>query len=233
MVHRSLVSGLMLCAGISGLLACSQPNDITEPAKELGSSTSGIGKSEDALLAAAEPFEALTEEAQSADGERLSKLMADTKAAVATVAAKLAPGELTKLENTLTTIASARRNNDRTGIALAAVEGYRVLIDSTNGNGAIPKAVSLLDYAGFRYQADIAASPLRWDDAGLALRVATREWDGLEPKVKDLALRDKVSKALSTMRKALDAKDAATARQAVAHELDLVDLLENYFSAKP
>lgn len=233
MTHRSLVSGLMLCAGISGLLACSPSNDATQPAAEFFSSTSGVGTSEELFLAAAEPFEALTEEAQSADGKRVAKLMADTKAAVNTVAGKLAPGERAKLENILTTIADARRNDDRTGIALAAVEGYRTLIDNTSGSGDFPKAVSLLDYAGFRYQADIAASPLRWDDAGLALRVATREWDSLEPTVKDAALRDKVSKALTTMRKALDMKDAATARRAVALELDLVDLLENYFLAKP
>lgn len=232
MTNRSLLSGMMLCIGIAGLCACEPSGDATRPAAEFTSSTSGIGSSDQALLAAAEPFEALTEEARSADGERLAKLMADTKAAFDTVAAKLAPGERAKLANILTTIANARRNDDRAGIALAAVEGYRALIDNTSGNGAIPKAVSLLDYAGFRYQADIAASPLRWDDAGLALRFATREWNSLEPTVKDAALREKVSKALSTMRQALDAKDAATARRAVAHELDLVDLLENHFSAK-
>ena len=46
-------------------------------------------------------------------------------------------------------------------IAIAAVEGYRVLVSSVAPGANVPTEVNLLDYAGFRYDAGLKTKPTR------------------------------------------------------------------------
>ncbi len=185
-----------------------------------------------ALFAAAEPFEVLTEQAATATPTALDKLVADARSAAKAVLGSLDQAQQGTLNSKLADIAAAQKSNDRTSVALAAVEGYRTLIESAPDAGPTPREVSLLDYAGFRYQANLAAKPARWADASAAVDFADAQWATLSPKVADASLRNNVSRSIADMRKAAQGKNAILAKSASTAELDLVDKLEASFTTK-
>lgn len=185
-----------------------------------------------ALIAAAEPFEALTEQAATATPTVLDKLIGEARSAADGVSARLDQTQKDRLASQMADIAAAQKAGDNTAIALASVEGYRTLVESAADTGTTPRAVSLLDYAGFRYQANLAAKPARWTDAEAAVDFADTQWAALSPKIADVSLRDQMSNAIADMRKAAQAKDPALAKSVSTTELDLVDKLEAYFTAK-
>ncbi|MEZ5656347.1 MAG: hypothetical protein R3E04_10800 [Sphingobium sp.] len=126
------------------------------------------------ILAAAESFEALTEQAQSADTSKLRDLVSKVQNSSRSVSDSLENVARTALSEQVGRIVAAARKNDRTEVALSAVEGYRMLVEAVPNTDVIPRAVNLLDYAGFRYQADLAASPIRWNDSQVAWDFALR-----------------------------------------------------------
>lgn len=183
------------------------------------------------LLAAAEPFEALTENAATASSGELNILIADAKTAVASMRPHLAGGAGREIDQMITAIDRARDTNDRVGIALSSIEIYRLLVSAVPDGTKIPSEVSLLDYAGFRIQANLAASPPRWEDIDSALLFANAHWAELGPSVTDTALASRFETELNQIANAAEARDTERARIAVVAELDLVDELEQYFSA--
>lgn len=182
-----------------------------------------------ALAAAAEPFEALTEQAFSADQPRLAKLLAAVEAAASDVRPLLAVPAARRLDARLADAKAGISGHKPVDTAIAAVEGYRLIVSEFPVSAKIPPAVSLLDYAGFRIQANAKADPVRWADAQAALDFANRQWASVAGKVADKELRLKFQRSLGQLGEAIKAKDAATVSKYVALELDLVDNLESYF----
>jgi len=228
--------GILICLGVLALAACnSRKSDDTalDSATAAGAASAAPEARHATLLAAAEPFEALTEQAGTATPEKLKSLISDAQAAASGVKDALGTAQRGALDGLLSDISAAGKQDDRTGIALASVEGYRALVESAPDTGPVPLAVSLLDYAGFRYQADLVAAPVRWKDAMTALDFADSQWAGLGARITDTALREEFAKSLEAMRSAAEAKDLAAAKGAVTHELDVVDKLEQHFSQKP
>lgn len=181
------------------------------------------------LLAAAEPFEALTEGAFGSDPAALDGLIAKAKSGGEAASRVLAPHEAKALSEQLARINTARSQDARADLAIAAVEGYRTLVSSVSGTHRIPKEVNLLDYAGFRYQANLKAKPVRWADAAATMNYADRQWQAISGAVTDAGLKKAMSDALAQMRRASERKDAAAAMSASTAELDLVDRLEKFF----
>lgn len=235
---RTLKTGLLLAVAAVSLTACSahKSSSTATPATATPSATSSVASATTSkrarIMAAAEPFENLTEQAQGATATRLSSLIGKADNAAKSVSPLLDNAQQGRLDSHLDDIQAAYEGNDRTSIALAAVEGYRSLVESASDTGPVPRAVSLLDYSGFRYQADLAASPTRWQDASAALDFADTQWADVGPKVTDKALHRDFADALTRLRKATKAKRASLARAAVTHELDMVDQLESYFNRK-
>ena len=183
------------------------------------------------LIAAAEPFEALTEQAFSAQPKKLDRNIAAAEKAAGQVRSALPSDIASELDGRLAEIRSARKSNDRSSLALASVEGYRLLV-SAAPQTKIPTAVNLLDYAGFRYDADLKARPVRWSDMKAAVEFANQQWNSISDGVTDGALKNRFSAALQQMGTAIARQSLAEATSGVKAELDLVDKLENYFSQK-
>jgi hypothetical protein len=183
------------------------------------------------LIAAAEPFEALTEQAFSAQPKKLDRNIAAAEKAVEQARSALSSDVASELDKRLAEIRSARESNDRSLLALASVECYRLLV-SAAPQTKVPTAVNLLDYAGFRYDANLKARPIRWSDMKVAVEFANRQWDSISDRVTDRALKNKFSTALQQMDAAIDRNSVAEATSGVKAELDLVDKLERYFSRK-
>lgn len=182
-----------------------------------------------ALLAAAEPFEALTEQAYTGDTKGLDKLIAKARSSATAAKQYLPPDQATALAGHVSAVDAARSSNNRADLAIAAVEGYRTLVSNVAGPQKIPKQVSLLDYVGFRYQADLKATPIRWGDSAAALDFGDRQWRQIANTVGDRKLRSKMAKALEGMRAATRSKNEPAAMSASTEESNLVDNLEQYF----
>ncbi|MGA8760653.1 MAG: hypothetical protein WB611_30865 [Stellaceae bacterium] len=129
----------------------------------------------------------------------------------------------------LSVLNAAAGKADRALIALASIELYRVLVSSVSGKTKIPVSVSLMDYAGFRYSADLKADPIRWSDMRKAAMFAEQEWQMLAPEVASRGLASEVGRTVAAMAGAAEHKDPSTARRSVKAELELVDQLETHF----
>ncbi|KHK93575.1 hypothetical protein [Novosphingobium malaysiense] len=182
------------------------------------------------LLAAAEPFENLTESAFSASQAELAKLVKSVHSSAQPVTSDLPAIAAQNLKNRLQEIDKAQNADNRSEIALAAVEGYRTLVSNVRGKIAVPPQVSLLDYAGFRIQADLKAKSTRWADISYALTFAKDRWGEISNQVQDRKIVSDMQAALSHMKNAAAAKDKKELMQASTRELDLVDELETYFA---
>lgn len=185
-----------------------------------------------AILAAAEPFEKLTETAFTAAPAALDATIGEVRAAAADVRGSLAADAAGGLDARLAAIDMARKADDRAGLAIAAVEGYRVLVSGVAPGAKVPTEVNLLDYAGFRYDADLKATPARWDDMKQAVSFGREKWAAIAPRVTDAALKAKMDAALGGMAKALDSRDAKAAAVVAQRELALVDELETFFKGR-
>jgi hypothetical protein len=181
------------------------------------------------LLAAAEPFEALTEQAFKASPQILDRRIAAAQEAADPVREALPPPAASELDGRLTDIHSALAANDRAGIALAAAEAYRILV-SAAPQTKVPTAVNLLDYAAFRYEADLRSRPVRWWDMKSASEFAAEQWQAIAPLVSDPALAKQVETTLRQMDDAVARKSVTLASTAAKRALDLVDKLETHFS---
>ncbi|MEO5809131.1 MAG: hypothetical protein ABIR51_03515 [Sphingomicrobium sp.] len=183
----------------------------------------------DRLLAAAEPFELLTETAFSDPPAKLDATIAAGHKAIAGVRPLLPAAVATKIDGLLKEVDRSRAGGKSADLAISSIEIYRALVSSVPAATKVPSDVSLLDYAGFRYQADLKAVPVRWDDMKTAASFGRDRWTAVAPKVKDKTVTGPFEAALADMETAAAKHDTALATSSVAAELDQVDKLEKYF----
>lgn len=191
--------------------------------------TSAAPTGDAAIVAAAEPFEKLTETAFTATPAVLDATIAEVRSAAQGVRGSLAPEAATTLDARLADIDAARKSDNRADLAIAAVEGYRTLVSTAAPGAKVPVAVKLLDYAGFRYDADLKAKPPRWADMTQAASFGREQWATISSQVTDSALRANMDKALAEMADGASKRDATVGSAAAQRELALVDDLEKFF----
>lgn len=232
--HRSRYLGAVACLALSLALTACQQQSGPSPSGSTNGSADRVPATAAAspVAAAAEPFEGLTEQAFAGDWKTLDGLISSAGKALAEAAL---PGDRSALmTQRMAKIKQARENEDRVGLALAAVEGYRELIESQDPAAARPPiAVSLLDYAGFRYDALSQADPVDWPEMAKTAEFARRQWAGLAVAMPSKALAGVMDQALAAMARAVERKDPVFARSAAATQLALVDLLEEQAPASP
>jgi molybdenum cofactor biosynthesis protein B len=98
------------------------------------------------------------------------------------------------------------------------VEGYRLLV-SAAPQTKIPTAVNLLDYAGFRYDADLKARPVRWSDLKAAVEFANQQWNSISDGVTEGTREDKSGDVLEEL---LAADGYEVERRVVPDERDVI-----------
>lgn len=186
-----------------------------------------------ALFAAAEDFETLTESAFSADIPAREMLIDRAIKATDQVANFASPALTTRLQALLADIRAAQTDDAPADIAIASVEAFRELVSAVSGEQQIPVNVSLLDYAGFRFDAEAQAKPARFSDMQVTVRYAQAQWKGIESRKEIASLSPKFAASLTSMERAAQSGNIAKARAAAIVELDLVDELEKAFSTPP
>ncbi|WP_339913604.1 hypothetical protein [uncultured Brevundimonas sp.] len=187
-----------------------------------------------APLPASEYLETLTEQAFSATPDELDALISQVRTAVVRDRGSLSSAAATELDQRLQQITDDRAALKRADLAIASVEAFRLFVsaapDTPPAAGVVPAEVSLLDYAGFRYQADLKAEPVRWDDAAAAADYAAGQWDRISARVTNEGLRTRFGNTVAEMKLAIKDRNATHAALVVTRELDLVDELEAHFS---
>jgi hypothetical protein len=182
-----------------------------------------------ALLAAAESFENLTEMAFSSNWLKIDGTISEAEHAASAARGSLPQEAVGTMDAHLAAMTAARQKHDRADLALSSIEVYRVLVSSVSAGTRIPAQVSLLDYAGFRYDADLKSSPIRWGDMNQAVAFAHQQWAVIAPRLKNTPLATQFEKAVDGMDRAARQKNASLAAASVKSESDLVDELEAYF----
>ena len=190
----------------------------------------GVSGSNQVLLAAASPFEDLTESALANDARGMRQALKAYGDQAEGVNKALSPPARQAMAALLVRIRRAESKGDNQSVALNAVEAYRVLVESLNPNGlVVPIQVAKLDYVGFKLKVLLAASPPDWPAIQKTGAEAAGHWHALEPRVGDKGLRDAVKTMLTGLRQATVTNNAEMAVFAAQMDLGLVDLLEGYF----
>ena len=226
--------GRILPASLAGLVvlslgACEQreaARPSIPPPSKLAADASDTG-----LLAAAEPFRALARAAFTARRPLLNRDVARAVAIAQHVKPALPPDAQRELRTQLDAIAGAQRIENRAGIAWASIEIYRLFVSHAPPT-LVPREINLLRYASLRYEADIKARPVRWDDMVEAADFGRRTWAAIQDRVSDATLRERMSKVLADLADAARRRDAALAVEANGRALELAGLLEAHLAAR-
>jgi hypothetical protein len=219
MPNRNLAKCMMLGTGIftiSGQLPLSAASVSAPPSLQ---------------AVAAQPFEALTEMAFSAQGFRLDSAIVAADDATKRARGSLPPASGAQLDARLAEVHQARKSDDRAALAISSVEAYRILV-SAACPGKIPTAVNLMDYAGMRYDADFRAEPIRWPDMKETAAFAREQWNAVSPEIADPILKATVEGAVTDMEMGADRQNTFRARRSAQAVLGLVDELEGYFAKR-
>lgn len=217
---------MMLASVCVGLAACEQ-----QPAEEAaGPERSQVQRNNDILESSTSPFEDLTEFAVAADEQGMNRaLTAIENRAEVTRSALDAPAER-RFDSLLSDIRDARTSGNYTNVALDAVETYRVLVESLDDEALIvPKAVSLLDYAGFRLNLLAGSAAPDWAAIQETTQEARGSWTRTSALVGNRGLRDVMDTTIGGMEAALEMRNAQMMVFVSQVDLDLVDLLESHF----
>lgn len=232
-----IASALMVTASLGACRAPEADGPKTSPLAVAASAASPALAAEAiqgiAPLPAPEYFETLTEEAFDATPTRLDAVIAQARAAASRDRAGLSVEAAAMLDRRLAEITTHRTSLNRADLALSSIEAFRLFVAAIPASEPVPAAVSLLDYAGFRYVADLKAGPARWADAVLAADFAEARWLEIESRVTDATLRRRFAESVTALKASATARDAAAAMRAGQRELDQVDELETFFARHP
>lgn len=212
------------------LTACNQQADKASPAATATPASPAVSNRNVRLLAAAEGYETLTETAFDKPFPELAASLTAARQKASDARALLAPDQAARLDSLGAGIDTALRDQNRTALAIAAVETYRVLVSAQDASAQVPVEVSLLDYAGFRYDANAKSRPVNWDQMARDVTYARETWARISPRVTAKGLSGAFDSALSGMETAVREKNEVAARIAVSNELALVDALEEHFT---
>lgn len=229
---RTLMAGAALAVVFPAMLSgCGQP--IEKKSNEpVAANTAATESDKNAqLLAAAEDYETLTESAFDKPLGDLAAVQAAAHEKVRGIGRWLTADQSRRLDELNMQLDAAQKAQDRSMLALAAVESFRVLVSAQDATGKTPVEVSLLDYAGFKYDALNKARPVDWDQMAADAKFARDTWTRLSPQVRAAALNGAFDNAVTGMEKAVEQKNQAAAAIAASNELALVDLVEEYFSS--
>lgn len=191
------------------------------------------GQTAKTLLAATSPFEDLVDSALAVDNAGIKKALAAADGRAAAVKAALPDAAAAHFDQMLQAIHQAASDKKYQEVAVTAVEAFRFLLDEIQpGNLKVPREVYLLDYAGFKIRVLAATAPPDWKTMRQTAEHASLWWDAVASNMSDKALQDAVSTAVGGLIEATKKEDMPMLQYAVQIEMDLVDLLENYFEQK-
>jgi hypothetical protein len=225
--HKLFVS--LLALGVLGLAACSKVDQATEGAAT-SVKQSRMHAENEILLGGASPFEDLTESAVLADKPGMDLALGTIEKQLGIIRPVLDPAGRERFDSLMGNIKAARAAGTYMDVALNAVEGYRVLVEGLHEEALlVPKAVSLLDYVGFRLSVLADSQTPDWAAIDRTVKEARGFWESIAQRVERKGLKDAMNTTIDGIEHSAEIRDVQMALFAARVDLDLVDLLESYF----
>lgn len=184
----------------------------------------------DILLGALSPFEDLAEDALHKEINGLQADMAAARTSFRKINEFLSPESFSRLEMLLTDIDASAKARRYDLLSLQSLEAYKVIaMELDRATLKIPIEVVMLDYAGFKIQSLLSQQVPDWIRLNQTVAEARSYWSAIVPKVRHKAVRDAFDTDIEGLSLAITAKNTAMLFFAAQVDLDLVDLLEEYF----
>ena len=185
------------------------------------------------LLDAMSPFENMIEFALAGSHPNISKALSFARQQAAKVKTALPASAADEFSILMDDLDNANTQTDHLHVAKNALEIFRLLSDNLEAKTlSVPKEVSLLDYAGFKFRVLTASPKTDWSDVRQTVDETARWWKVIKKKVSEKGLRDAFGTLIGGLEEASKSKNLPLLRFAAQVELDLVDLLERDPNAK-
>ena len=140
------------------------------------------------------------------------------------------PTTFTAIESRARDQKAAVKTGNRTAIALASVEIYRLAQEAIDPHSrTVPVQVAQLDYAGFKILALAKGNPADWTSISATVKEAASFWKQIETRISSVALRTMIGSIVTGLVDASAVKGSAYTAFAARMLLDSVDLLEGQF----
>jgi hypothetical protein len=142
----------------------------------------------------------------------------------------LSDGDVTMLERQVTEMEQASLKGDILGTALAAVEAYRIIESATDARRSpVPMEVAMIDYSGFKLSILAAMPAADWPAITATAGEAERFWTGLAKRIQATSIRNLGGAIQVGLKGAVERKDIHGVKFAAKMQLEVVDVLEQYF----
>ncbi len=208
-----------------------QAQTAKESAKSTNPAATEAARKNAILEVAISRCEDLTEYAEAGKVKDMDQAIQALEGQRSNILGVLSPEAGKRFEAGVVAMGQKRASEDFLGVALEAVETYRLLTTSLErGKLKVPIEVSLLDYAGFKVKVLTKRQPLKWQAMKGVATEAGKDWQAIQGKVADKRLQNVMNTTMAGLNQALEGQDAAMARFAAQVVLDLVDLLEQQFN---
>ena len=166
-------------------------------------------------------------------GQVVEKVTAMRKA-LPTLRPLLSGSAFEALGRQLTEMEQASSKSDVFGTALVAVETYRVIENAMDtASRPSPIEVSMLDYSGFKLSILASTQHTDWSTIAATANDSDGSWSTPGKSVKDTSLRNLVQAVQNGLRGAVERQDVHGVKFAAKMQLEVVDVLEQYFQRNP
>jgi hypothetical protein len=168
------------------------------------------------------------------NADKVAEKVAAMREALPTLRPLLNASSFDTLRGQLTEMEHASAKSDVFGTALAAVEAYRV-IENAMGSAVRPSPieVAMLDYSGFKLSILATAPDTDWAMITATAKDSDGSWSVLNKSVKQTSIRNLVNAIQDGLRGAVERKDIHSVQFAAKMQLEVVDVLEQYFMSGP
>jgi hypothetical protein len=237
MLKNTMTAVVCSALMLSTALAQSHQTDPAAAAKlaQTTSPTPSKDANRNAMLAdAASINEDLIGFALEGKADKVAEQVAAMRKALPTLRALLDVGVFETLGRQLTEMEKASSKSDVFGTALVAVEAYRVIENAMDtAQRPSPIEVAMLDYSGFKLSILAATKDANWATIAATAKDSDGSWSALDKIVKDASLRNLVNAIQDGLRGAVERKDIHGVKFAAKMQLEVVDVLEQYFQRGP
>jgi hypothetical protein len=180
-------------------------------------------KAIDAAISATEDFVEIVLGTDRSAVTDAQKAVADGVGAVAT---SLTPEALQQAQSGVTRLNKAVANGQISEAALAAMDTYDTLVKAFASRLPTTPEVAMLDHAGFKLQALLAAKPIDWTAISETLVQTTANLKVASQQLDDKAVKDLLATLAKGLTAAQQAKEKDWEHNAAQLLLDSVDLIE-------
>jgi hypothetical protein len=134
-----------------------------------------------------------------------------------------------QLENRLADVEAAYDKGDKTATALAALEGFRTILDSGDPRlRRSPVEISLQSYNAFKMMVLTSADKVDWQAVRVVAKDSEKTWISIRRFVRDTNLRVLLSRIQNGLRDAAGRDDAAAVKFAASLQLASVPVLQDF-----